>query len=184
MKNCPFASVSDCRDIESLAYAEEARANGVEEASILAALRRMSRDNSRTPMQWSGGANAGFTTGTPWIGLNPDWPVVNVEAARADPDSVLHYARRLIALRRAHPGLIYGHFEPVDEENPRVFAYLRRHESETLLVALNFGEREARLALPEGLPARLVSLLGNHPGRADPGALRPWEAMIWALAQP
>ncbi|WP_417066690.1 glycoside hydrolase family 13 protein [Niveibacterium terrae] len=181
MKNCPFASIDDYRDIESLAHAEEARASGESDAEILAALHRMSRDNSRTPMQWSAEPNAGFTTGTPWIALNPDWHGINVEAAREDPNSILHYLRRLIAVRQAHPGLIHGRYAPVDEENPRVFAYLREHETGSFLVALNFGEREAGFALPAGLAGALSPLIGNYPAPADPASLRPWEAAIWKL---
>lgn len=180
MRNCPFASLGDYRDIESLSFAEQARAEGMEDQEILVRLHAMSRDNSRTPMPWSAEPQAGFTSGEPWIALNPDWPVVNVEAARQDPDSILHYLRRLIALRRTHPVLIHGRFLAVDEDNPHVFAYLRKHASGCYLVALNFGDQTAAFSVPEG---ERTLLLGNYPHEADPAALCPWESAVWTLVQ-
>ena len=104
MTNAPFASIDDFRDIESLNHYAEAIARGAIPEHVLASMRPMSRDNARTPMQWDASEQAGFTTGTPWIAVNPNHAEINAQAARADPDSVFHHYRRLIELRHTRAG--------------------------------------------------------------------------------
>jgi oligo-1,6-glucosidase len=119
----------------------------VSEAEYLANARAMGRDNSRTPMQWTPGPNGGFTTGEPWLAVNPNTAANNAEDQAARPDSVLAHTRALIAWRRTSDDLKAGDYRDLDPDHPNVFAYRRGG----LLVALNFGRETARWPLPEGL---------------------------------
>ncbi|MFC8284016.1 glycoside hydrolase family 13 protein [Streptomyces cyaneofuscatus] len=180
MANAPLRTIEDFRDIESLNhYAQELRA-GAEPEDILPGLRAMGRDNARTPMQWDASPQAGFTTGTPWLPVNPDHTEVNAAAARTDPDSVLHHYRRLIALRRSEPAVVHGDFTMLLPDDERIYAFTRRHGATTLLVAGNFTGETVDVALPDGWEgAELV--LGNGPSvPAPPGrlVLAPWEARV------
>ena len=139
MTNFPFSSFDQFRDVESLNWIAEARQNGVDDSTIMNSLRARSRDNSRTPMQWNAGAGGGFTSGVPWIGMNPNHTTVNVEAAVADPESVFHHYRRLIELRHTMPVVVDGDFELLAPDDPRVFAYMRRLSTERLLVVANLS---------------------------------------------
>jgi oligo-1,6-glucosidase len=126
MTNAPFATIEDFRDIESLNHHAEALAAGADPGTVVAALGTMSRDNARTPMQWDASRHARFTTGEPWLAVNPNHTEINAEAARADPDSVFHHYRRLIALRHEEPVVAHGDFEMLLEDDERVYAFTRR----------------------------------------------------------
>jgi oligo-1,6-glucosidase len=134
MTNAPFETIDDFRDIESLNHYREAVAHGGEPAAVLAAMRPVSRDNARTPMQWDDSAHAGFTTGTPWIALNPNYKEINAAAAVADQDSVFHYYRRLIELRHTEPVVAHGDFTMLLPDDPKVYAFTRTLDDVTLLV--------------------------------------------------
>lgn len=180
MANAPLRAIEDFRDIESLNhYAQELRA-GRKPEDVLPGLRAMGRDNARTPMQWDASPQAGFTTGTPWLPVNPDHTEINAAAARTDPDSVYHHYRRLIALRHGEPAIVHGDFTMLLPDDERIYAFTRRHGSTTLLVAGNFTGETVDAALPDGWEgAELV--LGNGPSvPAPPGrlVLAPWEARV------
>ncbi|MDT0309563.1 alpha-glucosidase [Streptomyces sp. DSM 44917] len=183
MANAPFAAIEDFRDIESLNHHREAVTAGEDPARVMAALRARSRDNARTPMQWDAGPHAGFTTGRPWIGVNPDHTEVNAAAQLDDPESVFHHYRRLIALRHSEPAVVHGDFRLLAPEDERVYAFLRRHaDSGTeLLVAANFGAEPTAFPLPEGWSGART-LIANVPGDPLPPAgslpLGPWEARV------
>jgi oligo-1,6-glucosidase len=119
----------------------------VSEEEYLANARAMGRDNSRTPMQWTAGPNGGFTTGKPWLAVNPNAAAINAEDQAARPDSVLAHTRALIAFRRGSADLREGDYRDIDPDHEQVFAYRR---GERLLVLLNFGRETVRYALPEG----------------------------------
>jgi oligo-1,6-glucosidase len=166
MTNYPFASIDEFRDIESLNHYAEAG------PSSLPALRDRSRDNARTPMQWDGSRNAGFTTGTPWLPVNPNHERINAEAARADPDSVFHHYRRLIELRHSEPAVVHGDFTMLLEEDERVYAFTRRHEDVELLVLGNFSGD----AVPVDRTGwEEADVLVGKPG----DGLGPWEARVY-----
>ena len=133
------------------------------------------RDNARTPMQWSEETNAGFTTGTPWLPVNPNYREINAEAALADENSVFHYYRKLIRLRKQTPVIQRGSFTLVDGENEKVFAYTRDLEDQHLLVVCNFTAEEVAFAIPEEF-ANAETLISNYPERTS--ALRPYEAFM------
>ena len=171
MANARLA-LQDYRDLESLNFYAEAVARGTTPADALAALQRTSRDNARTPMQWDGTANAGFTTGTPWIPLAHGQGDVTVASQRDDPDSVLSHYRRLIRLRHEVPAVAHGDFALRLEDDEQVWAFTRRHEGVELLVVASFSPYE----LTPELDLAGELLLGTHP---DPGpVLRPWESRV------
>jgi oligo-1,6-glucosidase len=182
MTNFPFAALEDFRDIESLNHYAEAVAAGDPPDHVLAALCAMSRDNARTPMQWDASEHAGFTTGTPWIPVNPNHHEVNARAAMADPDSVFHHYRRLIELRHAEPTVALGHFTMLLGNHEHVYAFTRRHGGTELLVLANFSGEEQTVEVPDGERwADAERLIGNVPRPAAIGAevtLQPWEARV------
>jgi oligo-1,6-glucosidase len=181
MTNYPFASVADCRDIEILNFWRDAvEQRGEDPATVMAAIRRKGRDNARTPMQWSAGAQAGFTTGTPWLAVNPNHVDINAEQALADPDSVFHHYRRLIELRHAHPVLVHGRFALCSDTPAQVSAYTRTLGDEVVLVVAHFGDGEAACPWPQALErASAELLLGNWPASEVDAPLRPWEARLY-----
>lgn len=181
MANFPFASVDDFRDVESVNHFGTAMVAGEDPARVLDAMRRMSRDNARTPVQWDASPNAGFTTGTPWLPVNPDHVEWNAQAQRDDPGSVLAHYRRLIALRHEDPVVALGDFAMLLPEHEDVYAFTRTLEDRVLLVACNLSPTPYPLAdlLPQARDGRLV--LGNLPDE-DPELLRPWEARVLDLS--
>jgi oligo-1,6-glucosidase len=179
MTNAPFAAIEDFRDIESLNHYAEATAAGEDPAAVLAQLRAMGRDNARTPMQWDAGPQAGFTSGTPWIPVNPNHDTINAEAALADPDSVLHHYRRLIALRHDEPVVANGDFTMLLADDPQVYAFTRRLGDAELLVVVNVSSRPAAADVPDAAAwARAELLLSNVASDASSLVLEPWEARV------
>ncbi len=180
MANYPFTSVDEFRDVESVNHYAQAVAAGESPSDVLAALRRMSRDNARTPVQWDDSPSAGFTTGTPWLPVNPDSVEWNAAAQRKDPESVFAHYRRLIALRHDLPVVALGDFTMLLPDSESVYAFTRATDDDRLLVVCNLSASDQPLAdlLPEAVGAELV--LGNLPpdDGADPAVLRPWEARV------
>jgi len=186
MANAPFAALSDFRDIETLNYYAQAAARGdVDLAALLAAMLKMSRDQARTPVQWDASPNAGFTTGTPWIAVNPDYVSVNAAAEVGQPGSVFEHYRRLIELRHADPVVTHGDFELLLPDHPAIWAFLRRGPDAELLVAANFSADVTGAVLPvEAAWADAAVVLTNLPDQeplqpAPDLKLRPWESVIW-----
>ncbi|MBU6267695.1 MAG: alpha-glucosidase [Sphingomonadales bacterium] len=149
MTNAGFTRIDQYRDLETLNGLAEQRAAGMSDAEFLAAARVSSRDNARTPMQWSAAPHAGFTSGTPWIELNANYPQVNVAADRAGHDGVFDHYRRLIALRRSHAIIRHGSFRLRMADHGQVFAYERQLGSQRLLVTANLSAHEAPIPLAE-----------------------------------
>ena len=178
MTNAPFGP-QDWRDLESLNAYRELCQTGTPPPQALAAVQRMARDNARTPMQWTAGPNAGFTTGTPWMRVNPNYTAINAEAALADPASVFYTYQKLIALRKANPVFAAGDFKLLCPGDTQVFAYLRRGGGQTMLVAANLSGQDAAFAPPEEFAAVPPALATQ--GAPAPGMLRPWEAAVYIL---
>ena len=158
MTNCPFHSIEEFDDISTKDQYRVALEAGLSEEEALQAAARFSRDNSRTPMQWSSGANAGFTAGTPWLKVNPNYTSVNVQDEENDEDSVLCYYRRLIALRKSEEYreiFTYGEFIPAFEELDGIFAFSRSLNGRQVMVAANFAQEQRTLLLP-GQNAKLL----------------------------
>lgn len=176
MTNADFMDIADYRDVESINYHDILRASGQSEDETMKIIGARSRDNGRTPMQWTAGESAGFTTGTPWLGVNHNHAAINVEAEREDDDSILAFYRRLIALRKEYRIIAEGSIRFLERENDEILAYERELEGEHLLVLCNF--RAAEIAMP-ALHAAGEKLIGNYPGMA--AHLRPYEviALRW-----
>ena len=175
MTNAHFTGIDQYRDVESLNYYRILQEQGHTPAQALEILAARSRDNGRTPMQWDATAHAGFTAGTPWIGVVDNYKTINAAAQVEDPDSIFGWYRTLIALRKAHKVISEGRIEMLFRDNADLLAYRRFTDEEELLVVCNLTDREVPLTLPEGWQDAKL-LLGNYP--AGPRtALRPFECL-------
>ena len=149
MTTYPFSDIRDFRDVESInAYHEYTETLHVDSDKMISYLRNKSRDNARTPMQWDETDEAGFTTGVPWMPVNPNYKVINAAAQIGDEDSVYNYYRKLISLRKEHPIIVNGDFELVGEDDADVFVYLRHWKDQILWVACNFTDRMQKIVSP------------------------------------
>ena len=179
MTNIKFDKIEDYRDIESINWYKLEKNSGGDVQKFLEAQKITARDNGRTPFQWEGSANAGFTTGTPWLKVNPNYATVNVAAEEKDPNSCLNYFRKLVNLRKTNPVLIYGKYTLLDKDNPDVYAYTRELDGKKILVLLNFKDKAASAATGLDVSKAKV-LLGNYAAPPSPGAaLRPHEAVVY-----
>lgn len=189
MTGVRFGSIDDYADIAMKnRFHEEVELNGKDPQSVLESLIPLSRDNSRTPMQWNDSAGCGFTTGTPWLKINPNYKEINVANDLARPDSIFRYYQQLIKMRKKHPVMSYGSYEDLLPGDPCLYVYTRTLGDEKWYILLNHsGESSAVSALPEAFrQARLELLLGNYPDAASSGlkdgtSLRPHEARIYRV---
>jgi oligo-1,6-glucosidase len=186
MTNVPFADISEFRDIESLNHYHEATMFGADPDLVLASLQERSRDNARTPMQWDATPNAGFSTGEPWLAVNPNHIEINVAAQVDDPTSVLAHYRALIELRHTNKVVAEGRYRVLLPEHPQVYAFERDLEGDSLLVIANMSSQPAQLDTSEHPEVAAWSgypLLSNYAEPAGLGAglvpLRPWEATVY-----
>ena len=179
MTNAGFTSLEQYQDVESINHYHILRARGLHEDSVYDILRVHSRDNSRTPMQWDAGAQGGFTTGTPWISVNPNHTRINAAAQVGNPDSVFTHYQKLIALRKQYDVIAYGDFAPLDQQHPSVLAYTRRLNGEHLVVVNNFYRTELDWTCPVDLEG-FTCLLSNYPDTAVQTKLhlRPYESLV------
>ena len=160
MQNAKWNSIDEYDDISTKDQYKAALAAGLSKEQALAACGRMSRDNARTPMQWSDEANAGFTTAKPWLKVNENYKAINVAAQEKDPSSVLNYYRRLVALRKSDEFkelFTYGRCVPAYEDTDGIMAYYREDENKRVLVVANFGSKEAQIRLDGSVKKVLLS---------------------------
>ena len=180
MTNYPFKSPDDFRDIESVnAYREWCSEGRLSHEVFWPCITFKSRDNARTPMQWDDSAQAGFTTGTPWIAVNPNYTEINAKAETADVNSVFHYYKKLIALRKENPVMVYGKYEALMEDSEELFVYTRQLDDEKLLVVCSFCDHAADFTIPAdfvGAPC-LISNVENEYDKAGM-TLKPYEAFV------
>ncbi|XES84733.1 alpha,alpha-phosphotrehalase [Franconibacter pulveris] len=184
MTNPHFTRIIDYRDVESHNMFAELRAQGHKPEHLLAILASKSRDNSRTPMQWDDSDNAGFTTGTPWIGLCDNYRAINARAALNDPDSVFYAYQKLIRLRKAHPVFTWGSYQDLLPEHPFIWCYRREWQGQQLMVVANLS-RESHWCMPGECGDGWQVLMSNYPDPASrpcEGTLRPFEAVYWLQA--
>ncbi|KNC90986.1 alpha,alpha-phosphotrehalase [Trabulsiella odontotermitis] len=181
MTNPHFRQITDYRDVESHNMYAELGAQGRSGDELLAILASKSRDNGRTPMQWSAQPHGGFTTGEPWIDLCDNYREINVDAALRDPDSVFYTYRKLIALRKREPVLTWGDYEDLLPDHPSLWCYRRQWQGQTLLVVANLSNRMEAWSPPETAGA-WQTVISNYAETArKPGdmTLRPYEAIWW-----
>lgn len=187
MTNPKFSSIDEYRDVESLNVYEIKRAQGMNENEILEILKHKSRDNSRTPVQWSDEPNAGFTKGTPWINPADNYREINVEKALDDEDSIFYFYQKLIALRKQYDIITYGNYELILGEDEQIFAYIRNGADEKLLVINNFYGSETAFELPEDITFEgyhseiLLSNYKDSSKEFKQVLLRPYESIVYHL---
>lgn len=180
MTNYPFRSEEEFRDIESVNAIKEWCDSGVvSKEDFWPCLLKKSRDNARTPVQWDDTENAGFTTGTPWIGVNPNYTEINAKAETADENSVFHYYKKLIALRKQNPVMVYGKYELLLEDSEELFVYTRTLEEEKLLVVCSFSDKETVFEIPDEFVGK-ACLISNRENVYDKKqvVLKPYEAFV------
>ena len=196
MTNVRFDSIEQYQDIEIRNMYRERLEKGYAEKDIMESIYAKGRDNARTPMQWDDTENAGFTTGTPWLGVNPNYTEINARSQLQDENSVFHYYKKLIHLRKENSIFVDGDFTLLLPEDENIFAYVREYEGTKLLVAANFTDKEVECPLLKewGVPADedgaaksrdngVKLLIHNYNDLPSQQKLRPYEAMIWEKAE-
>ena len=185
MTNYPFTSIEQCDDIAvKNAWKALVLTNQVPADVFMANVRKVSRDNARTPMQWDSSPNGGFTAAPrAWLAVNPNYKDINAKQELADPNSIYHYFRQMADLRRKTPAFVYGDYKDVDPSNPKIFAYTRTLGKEKYLVVLNFSVGAVSYSLPSGMKAGdlVISNLGKPDDRGDVLHLKAWEARVYKL---
>ncbi len=178
MTNCPFGAYDDLDDVWAKTTYRLKREGGADHDDAFAAALAMTRDHARTPFQWDATAQAGFSSVTPWLPVNPNHATLNAAAQERDTDSILAFTRKLIALRKADPLWVFGAFEDIAQDDPDLFVYTRTHERRRATVALNLRGADVKAKLPDGAVA-----LSNYPGPYALNALRPFEARLYQAVE-
>ncbi len=186
MTNAGFEKIEDYRDMSLLNEYRYQKATGGNMQQFMKRIQFESRDNGRTPFQWNNTTNAGFTTGTPWIKVNPNYTTINAAAQENDPNSCLNYFRKLVQLRKSHTALVYGKYTLLDKKNATVYAYTREYNGEKMLVLLNFSAANAQANVGINISNSTI-LLSNYkesamaPKTKSLISLRPYEAIVLKL---
>jgi len=179
MTNAGFERLDDYRDIESLGiYRELTQSGKATHAQMMRFLAAKSRDNARTPMQWSREKNGGFSRSAPWIAVNPNHRFINAEQQINDPDSVFCYYQALLRLRKTYPVIVYGAYSLLHENSELVWAFRREDETHELRILLNFADQEIPYT-PAELQAGEKRLIGNYQAHRA-GWLQPYEAIVYS----
>ncbi|PAF33564.1 alpha-glucosidase [Paenibacillus sp. 7516] len=180
MTNVQYA-IEDYRDIELLNFYKERMGKGYPESSVMESIFAKGRDNARTPMHWDSSDNAGFTSGEPWIKVNPNYTDIHAQDNLNNPESIFHYYRKLIQLRKDHEVIVYGDYELVFPDDPDVFAYTRTLNGTKILVVCNFKGNTIELPLQEHLAETNQLLISNYAGELPLDKLRPYEARMYLI---
>jgi oligo-1,6-glucosidase len=186
MTNVKFDNIKEYKDIETLnAYRDFTESGKKTHDEIMDAIYKRGRDNARTPFQWNDKKNAGFTDGTPWIKVNPNYKDINAEAQLNDENSVLSFYKKLIALRKKHEIIVYGDYTLILEDNKDIYAYTRKLVDETLLVICNFGDNHTKFNLPKNIKYNYKELLISNYIVADESIdeilLKSYESRVYLL---
>lgn len=181
MTNTVFNFVDDFRDLESInAYRELVESGLYTDEDMFPKIAHKSRDNARTPMQWDASENAGFTTGKPWIAVNPNYKKINVADQLKREDSVFHYYQKLIRLRKENEIIVYGNYELLLPEDENIFAYIRTLDNQKLLVVCNFSKSEQKFDF-SGYENAKVLISNYNRDAGEDGILKPYEATVLLL---
>ena len=186
MVNVAFDTIDDYNCCYTVGDYHSMVANGATPKEALKVLAPKSRDNARTPYQWDASENAGFTSGKPWIKVNPTYKQINLEADRKSPDSIFAYYQKLIAMRKDHPAIIDGGLEFLLDTHEQVLMYLRECEEETLLVIANKSDEPAKVEIPEKIAGKkweriLTNLEENEPSLEGRENWLPWETEVYVM---
>jgi glycosidase len=179
MTNIRFQDLSSYRDIETLRMYEERRQKGYSHEEIMESIYAKGRDNARTPMQWNNKDHAGFTSGKPWIRVNPNYIEINVEKDRNDHKSIFHYYQKLIQLRKESTLIVYGTYELLESE-PQLYAYTRKLGEEKWMIVCNFTDETVDSSLLDQLQTSNI-VIKNYHSDVEKGKLRPYEAVVWKI---
>ncbi|MDI5896740.1 glycoside hydrolase family 13 protein [Flavobacterium yafengii] len=182
MTNIRFDSIANYHDVDTRNKYIGLKNKGGDLKAFLEGQKQTSRENGRTPFQWDATKNAGFTTGKPWLKVNPNYNLINAEAQEKDPNSTLNYFRTLVQLRKKKPVLVYGKYTLLDRGNPNVFAYTRELEGKKVLVLLNFSDKESSFNIGISTTKSKI-ILNNYTGTKNlkKNVLRPYEAALIEL---
>lgn len=188
MGNIKFKDIVQYKDVDTITNYKRILKEGGDTEEYLEKQKLIARDNARTPFQWNSSQNAGFTTGIPWIEVNPDYKKVNVADEEVSPDSVLNYFKDAMKCRKENKELIYGDYFLIDEENICIYAYLRQWQGAKILVTLNFSSHDAFMEKIEGVELANI-ILHNYKNRDQQKILvdnklhlLPYEAIVWKLS--
>lgn len=182
MTNVSFDSIDDYDDVEIHNCWRERVLNGNEDPEkLLEGIRYRARDNARTPMQWDDTENAGFTKGTPWLKVNPNYKQINVKEALEDQDSIFYYMSRLIQMRKENEVAVYGDFKEYEPENQQLYIYERNFEGTSMYVVLNFSDKPAQFHMPQEWKQQdTTMLISNYPEKElKSREIRPYEASVY-----
>jgi oligo-1,6-glucosidase len=184
MTNAGFERIEEYRDMPALNEYQNQKNTGGDLQKFLELLKFESRDNGRTPFQWDSTTHAGFTNGTPWLKVNPNYLTINQSKQERDLTSCLNYFRSLTSLRNGNSALVYGKYTLLDKDNPNVYAYTREGEGQKFLILLNFSDLSATVSVSVSSDAKLI--LSNYndsplPFNQNLGPLRPYEALVYKL---
>lgn len=180
MTNIRFDNIEDYRDVQTLNEYAYQKKNGGDLKAFIQRKAFESRDNGRTPFQWDTSFNAGFSTGTPWIKVNPNYTFINAAAQENDPNSILNYFRKMVQLRKSTPALIHGKYTLLDKDNPAVYAYTRELAGEKYLVLLNFSANTS--SVNTGMDVSKAKLMiHNYAAPSTGNQLQPYEALVYKL---
>ncbi|NCH54918.1 glycoside hydrolase family 13 protein [Cronobacter muytjensii] len=182
MTNTRFASLDDFDDVSAHNKAHDLRDQGMSEKDIVEFLTRTGRDNSRTPMQWDASPYAGFSTHEPWLKVNPNYEMINVDSQQHDPHSVLNFYRQMIHLRKREPALIYGRYEPLLDDHEQIYAYGRTLGEERVVVLCNLSGKAAEWEAQALSLDGATCLLANFSEGPEGHRLKAWEARVYKLA--
>ncbi|HMA59491.1 MAG TPA: alpha-glucosidase [Halanaerobiales bacterium] len=186
MTNVAFDDIGKYRDVETINYMRIQTRKGRSKDKVMEDIHRVSRDNSRTPMQWNDNLNAGFTKSTPWINVNPNYKEINVKNALKDEDSIFYHYQEMIKLRKQNPALIYGRYLPILEEHKQIFAYRRIFEDDEFLVVLNFFGNDVEVSLPAEINLDNYQLVmknyENKNKKQNSLTLKPYESLVFKLS--
>ncbi|WP_430509348.1 glycoside hydrolase family 13 protein [Gottfriedia solisilvae] len=183
MTNVRFDKITDYDDIETRNMYHDRISKGYSHEEIMESIYTKGRDNARTPMQWSESEHGGFTSGTPWLSLNPNFKEINVAESIKDQSSIFHHYRKLIELRKQFPVIVYGSFDMLAEDDENVFAYTRELEDEKLLIVANFTSNKTTFQFTEQYEDATI-LLTNYEAsgvQLDSINLRPYEAIVYKI---
>src|SRR5699024_1130646 len=183
MTNVQFNSIEDYDDVKMKNYYQQERIAGRPHEESMQVIWKNGRDNSRTPMQWTKESQAGFTTGLPWMKVNPNYPDINVEQNLNDPDSIYHYYRKMIELRKSSDTLIYGTYDLIVEDHEQVYAYTRTLDDDRYVIIVNMFDQETRLDLSGEMTFTNLKMSNYHlDDELNPNmTLRPYEARVYQI---
>ena len=185
MTNVKFEDLSDYKDIEIINMYKEKSQQGISKEAIMNSIFAKGRDNARTPMQWDSSEGAGFTKGKPWIKINPNYNNINVEDSLKDTNSIFYYYQKLIKLRKEHEVIVYGDVNLLLRDDENIFAYTRSYADDTLLVILNFFDKQVEFNVPENIKYKknelLISNYEVQNNNFNNIKLRPYEARVYML---